>query len=96
MKLRCLILFLIPLLLFSSCSSSDSVISHAQESEPPVTVKENGLYLYVNIAAKKIHYNQNCRYLLQSKEENIVLMEYSEETLESLASMEYISCQNCD
>lgn len=96
MKSRILLLLLAAILLLSSCAGPDSAVSHSKETAPDLSIKDPAFPLYVNTAAKKIHYAKDCRYLLQSNEENIIQMEYTEETLHSLLSMEYTSCQNCD
>ncbi len=96
MKIRLFLLLLAIILLLSSCAQTDSVVSHSEETKQDLSIEDPRLPLYVNTATKKIHYHKDCRYLLQSNEENIVTMEYTEETLQSLLSMAYASCHNCN
>ena len=96
MKFRAILLLLAIVLLFSACAKTDSDVSHSEETAPNLSVKDPTFPIYVNTAAKKIHFDKDCRYLSQSNEENIIRMEYSEETMQSLCSMEFASCDNCD
>ena len=95
MKLRILFLVLALLCLFSSCSQEDSSLSHSAETTARPVVENTDLCLYVNTAAKKIHYSKECRYLKLSQEENITSMPYTAETLEDLHLMDFVNCNNC-
>ena len=95
MKYRLLFLLLALLLLLSSCQETDSSLSHSAETTARPVVENTDLCLYVNTAAKKIHYSKECRYLKRSKEENITSMPYTAETLEDLRLMDFVNCNNC-
>lgn len=95
MKYRLLFFLLAFLLILSSCQGTDSTLSHSAETTARPVVENTDLCLYVNTSAKKIHYSRECRYLKQSKEENILSMSYSAETLEDLHLMDFVNCNNC-
>lgn len=90
-----LILLLAVILLLSSCARTESVISVAEETEARPNIEDAESLLFVNVSAQKIHYKPDCRYLKQSNEENISRVAYTDEVLQNLFSMEFVSCSNC-
>jgi len=96
MKIRCLLLGLACLLLFSSCGRSDSVISLSETTKATLPTQVDPKYcLFVNVSAKKIHYQKDCRYLKRSNEENITRMDDTETNRETLDRMDFLPCNNC-
>lgn len=90
-----LLFLLVLILLLSSCSRGDSVISIAEGTT--ACPREEVLFgdLYANSSSKKFHIYRDCKYLKNSDPENITQLSDTSEIRESLYDIGYTLCDNC-